>query len=110
MREGVIVPQPAPFHVGDFVTALTKVGNLRKEWTITVPAAKHGTTDAIYLVDPLVGASLADSPDLTGYTGAGLSGDIVNSTEFVVQNIPDSLAIFPNTFLRIEVNGGFMIL
>lgn len=108
MQEGVIVPQPAPFQVGDFVTALTKPGNQRKEWTINTPAAARDTTDAIYLVDPSVGSSLANDPQLIGYAGAGLPGTVFSPTEFDVP-IPDALGIPPNILLRIEVVGQLVV-
>jgi hypothetical protein len=103
MQEGVIVPQPAPFQVGDIVAALTKPANQRKEWPINKAAARRGTTDAIYLVDPSVGSSLANNPQLLGYAGPGLPGAVVSPTEFD----PDDAdpAILHDTLLRIKVSG-----
>jgi hypothetical protein len=103
MQEGVIVPQPAPFEMGDIVTALTKPANQRKEWTIDKAAARRGTTDAIYLVDPSVGSSLANNPKVLGYAAPGLPGTTFNSTKFDPTDADP--AILLNTFLRIKVSG-----
>jgi hypothetical protein len=103
MQEGVVVPQPEPFQVGDIVSALTKPGNQRKEWVINTAAARRGTTSAIYLVDPSVGASLANNPQLLGYAGPGLAGTAFDATKF--DPTAADPAILPNTFLRIKVSG-----
>ncbi len=103
MLEGVIVPQPEPFQPGDIISALTRVANVRKEWTIQKAAARRGTSDCLYLVDTAIGSPLADNPQLMGYSGPGIVGNVVSATKFVPL-IPDP-NIVPEMLLRIEVVG-----
>ena len=102
--EGVILPAPAPFTIGDFISVLPKnAAHPRMEWTVTKLPSGRGTTDVIYVVDPAVGESVADDPKLIGYLAAGgLPGQTNGLTADFDPSSPDP-GIVPDAILRITV-------
>lgn len=99
--EGVVLPFPAPFIVGDFISVMTGTGApQRKEWEVKKEASARGP-ECIYVVDPALNVFVAADPKLIGYRAQEVKQG-TRTSDTVFQHAMGDSGFVPGMILRIQ--------